>query len=294
MATTHLLQWPDDYITEINGLMKDEFAGVSTTLNNNSWETISQVAKAGIGDQYWDIGDCKEIILNGSIGSAFTASNLVIYVFILHFNYPVDKEEDNNIIFGGFRSTVEGDDIALVDTQYSTTTNRVGTYFNITHSNSTSYRCWFDCAFRSDILGAALTTKGQGLLEAIESPRADTLMAALSGNDNIRNVLKVWNRTNTSTQYLFDAGISLLGQYELTGSSSVTADQKHFTQMTYYANGNSKIRYKYNSLSNACYWWTMSDFTTTGPYARAVKSDGSLASSIIQRRSIGLAPIFKV
>lgn len=92
------------------------------TLNDNSWTTISKIAQTGNGDTYWDIGDMKEIVLNGNIGDYLTLNNYITNVFILDFNYPLNKIiPDNNIIFGGFKTidiSTAIVDVCLCDSQF--------------------------------------------------------------------------------------------------------------------------------------------------------------------------------
>ena len=38
-------------------------------LDNYSWEDISKISQAGVGDEYFDIGDCKAVALNGTVGT---------------------------------------------------------------------------------------------------------------------------------------------------------------------------------------------------------------------------------
>ena len=40
---------------------------ISTTLNDNPWEKIRKISDAGTGANYWSIGDCKEVTLNGTV-----------------------------------------------------------------------------------------------------------------------------------------------------------------------------------------------------------------------------------
>ena len=103
--------------------------------NNASWEEISLVAKAGMGDMFWDIGDTKTITLNGTVGT-LSLSNLSLNVFILDFNHPINKTTaDNNIILGGFKTTT-GIDVCLVDSaSYSSDGLK---YFNMNHWGTTS------------------------------------------------------------------------------------------------------------------------------------------------------------
>ena len=41
---------------------------VNTTLDSNSWATIKAVSDAGKGDNYWDVGDTRNIVINGNVG----------------------------------------------------------------------------------------------------------------------------------------------------------------------------------------------------------------------------------
>ena len=221
---------------------------IDPILNNNSWKAISAMAQRGIGDNYWDVGDCKAITLNGQIGSYLTLSNYTTYVFILDFNHPINKSTaDNNIIFSGFKTALtSGVDVCLCDSGcgYSKTS---GIYFNINHKqiNTTVYNSnyggWKGCDFRYDILGAVQTapspynaakttstTGSDATTAAITSPIANTLMAALP--NDMRSVLRLWtryvdNKGNSSNidanvTACIDAGISLLAEYEIFGSRS--------------------------------------------------------------------------
>ena len=46
-------------------------------LNDNSWATIREVSSAGLGANYWAVGDVKEIKINGKVGNT-TFSNLAV------------------------------------------------------------------------------------------------------------------------------------------------------------------------------------------------------------------------
>lgn len=70
----------------------------STTLNDNSWETIRGISDAGRGANYWSIGDRKAVTLNGTVG-ALTLSNFTTYAFIIGFNHNSSFEGANRIHF---------------------------------------------------------------------------------------------------------------------------------------------------------------------------------------------------
>ena len=42
-----------------------DFVSADTVLENNTWETISKVAKKGKASEYWNVGDTKTFLLNG-------------------------------------------------------------------------------------------------------------------------------------------------------------------------------------------------------------------------------------
>ena len=129
-------------------------------VNNTNWTTISEISQAGTGDQYWSIGDMKSITLNGNIGEGLTLDNFETNVFILHFNYPMNNVAENNIIWGGFK-TSDGINIALVDSQYSSTSADGSKYFNMNHWSDKNFGGWRGTCLRYDILGATSTAPSQ-------------------------------------------------------------------------------------------------------------------------------------
>ena len=44
-------------------------------LNDTSWATIKQVSDAGAGANFWSIGDCKEVIMNGKVADGLALTN---------------------------------------------------------------------------------------------------------------------------------------------------------------------------------------------------------------------------
>ena len=84
---------------KINGEWKTVNIGdpISPILNENSWETIQAVTKAGLAPQYWSVGQGKEIQLNGTVaGVKFSGT---YYAFILGFNHNSSIEGNNTIHF---------------------------------------------------------------------------------------------------------------------------------------------------------------------------------------------------
>ena len=309
-------------ITEYGQVETITLKYISITLNDNSWETISEVSKAGTGNLYWDIGDCKEITLNGKIGDYLTLSNVTLCVFILDFNHPINKNTaDNNIIWGGFKTALTGGtDVALCDSGYGSS-YRNGKYFNINHVGSssspynTNYGGWKGCDFRYDILGGTSTapspynktkttsTTGYDATQAtIDIPVTDTLMAALPSD--LRAALRLWNRyvdykgnssnTNANCSTATVDALSLLAEFEIFGSRTYANqyEQNHQKQMAYYSAGNSKIKHKHSDTGTACHWFEASAHYNNAYNFCRVNADGS-ASANYAHRSSGLSPAFR-
>ncbi len=295
---------------------------ISNVLDENSWATISQVAQAGTGENYWDIGDCKEITLNGKIGDKLTLSNQSICVFILGFNHKDNNVADNNIIFGGFKSALtSGKDVALCDSKYNTSSASQGTkMFNMNHWMSSptygsNYGGWKGCDLRYDILGAtstqpsgygAVKTKSNVGYDATEAtltnPVEDTLLAALP--NDLRSVIRlrthyVDNKGDSSNvdanvTAVVDA-ISLLAEFEIFGTRTAANqyEQNHQSQMAYYKNGNAKIKYKHSDNSTAASWWECSPSFYYSSRFCYVYTNGTVSDNNADL-SYALAPAFKV
>ena len=292
---------------------------ISSTLNDNDWATISEVSQAGTGDTYWDVGDAKQITLNGTIGTK-TFSNVSLCVYILHFNMPTNKNTaDNNIIWQGFKSALTGGkDVALRDW---TGSDPYGSYkedgtklFNMNHWGAVNYGGWKGCDFRYDILGGTdtqpsgygskATTSRAGYdatTAAITSPKANTVMAALPSD--LRAALRLWTRyidakgnssnVDANVQATVDA-LSLLAEFEIFGSRTYANqyEKNHQTQCDYYKNGNSKIRYAHDSTSLAVFVWEASPRYNNADYFCLVSNLGD-ATRDGANHSFGLAPAFK-
>ena len=78
---------------------------ILSSVNDTPWSVISEVSVLGIGDVFWDIGDCKEITLNGTIGS-LSLSNYKTCVFILDFNHPDNGVPSKTSVWGCFKTAV--------------------------------------------------------------------------------------------------------------------------------------------------------------------------------------------
>lgn len=302
---------------------------INPILNNNSWATISAVSSAGTAANYWDVGDCKEITLNGTVGT-LNLSNVTLCVYILGFDHN-SAVEGSGISFGTFKSALtNGIDVALIDDYYNNFTSCDGTkLFQIEHwgtiettygisiAKNDNYGGWAACDMRYDILGSTNqapspygSSKTSGATGSnptstcTSNPVSNTLMAALSSDlravikpitkytDNVAGNTNVAANVTTTIDYL-----PLLSEYEVQGARTY-ANQYEYTnnkqvQYQYFINGNSKVKYKYNDTSTTCIWWGRSpDYGGVSRYCY-VSNDGG-ANHTSASVSYGLAPIFLV
>ena len=287
-------------------------------LNDTSWADIRTVSAADQGSNYWAVGDCKAITINGTVGQQ--AINGTYYVYILGFNHNSAKE-GKGIHFGGFKTALSGGkDICLIDNYYNSYQSYNGTkYFQMNHRNSgqygSNYGGWAACDMRYDILGSTnkapsgygsdKTTSATGnnpTSTCATSPVANTLMAALPADlravmqpmtkytDNKGNSSNVTANVTATTDYL-----PLLAEFEIFGTRSYANqyEKDYQAQYAYYSSGNSKVKYRHSSTGSTAYWWERSPFCSGASYFCSVYTNGN-AHSYYASISRGLAPAFKV
>lgn len=290
-------------------------SNVSTTFNDNSWETIRTVSDADTGASYWAVGDTKSVTLNGTVGTL--SMNTTLWVYILGFNHNSSREGTHRIHIQGFKTAQSGGkDVGLVDANYDDCNSSGSKWFNVNHWSNANYGGWAACDARYDILGSTnVAPRGYGSAKTsgatgnnptdtcATSPVANTLMAALPSD--LRAVMKsvtkytdnvgggggnITGNISATTDYLW-----LLAEYEVQGTRSYanSYEQNYQAQYAYYANGNSKIKYKHAATSAAVSWRLRSP--RYGNYSNfcTVNTDGS-AYYTAADISRALAPAFAV
>ena len=311
-----------------------------SVLNKCTWAEIASAAVDGTASSIWDIGDCKEITLNGNMGDYLTMSNLTLYVYILDFNHTEGSKGNlngNHIVFGGFKTALtEGTDVALCDWSHTKT---YGGYTGTTSSGYTNYtagskhfrfnRCdntsipyggnyggWKGSDLRYDILGATSTqptnyntsnaTSRSGYdatSSTLSSPVSNTFMSCIPAA--LRSVIKLRNHwvdnvgggggnTSSNVTSVKDACF-LLSEYEVQGARTQanSTEQSYQSQMQYYTNGNSKIKYNHQNQSTAVSWWCCSPYYGSTYDFCLVSTSGS-ASYYYARNALGVAPAYIV
>lgn len=271
---------------------------VSSTLNDNDWATISDVAAAGTGDNYWDVGDCKAVSVSGTVGTQSISGTY--YVYILGFAH---NGATGTIDFGTFKTSASGGtDICLIDGSYGSYKTDGTKLFNMNHSSNTNSGGWKGCDLRYDVLGSTNTDGGNAGTTTATSPVSGTLMAALPSDlravmkpmtiytDNTGGGSDTASNVTTSVDYL-----PLLAEFEIFGTRSYanSAEQNYQKQYAYFSSGNSKVKYRHSATGSTARWWERSPYCYYGNFFCYVDTGGNAGSSVAGN-SLGLAPAFRV
>lgn len=239
-------------------------------LSDNDWATIREVSSAGLGANYWAVGDMKEITINGKVGN-HTFSNLKINVFIIGFNHNAAKEGNNLIHFQiGKMGTTP---VALCDAKYGNSISGAG-YFHMNDFN-TNAGGWNGCSKRKTLYGNTGTPT---------SPISNSLMAALPADlravmqpvtkytDNTGNSSNSAGNVTATRDYLFD-----LAEFEVFGVRNYANqyEQNSQQQYAYYKAGNSKVANNHTAVNTAVWWWLRSPFYFNFSFFVIVGTDGT-------------------
>lgn len=273
---------------------------VSSVLAENSAATIRAVADNDLGASYWAVGDTYPVPLNGTVGTV-QYDNLTVWAYIIGFNHNPDREGEHLIHFGGFKTAqTDGVDICLVDSHYNTTSTSGAKWFNMNHSSNTNSGGWKGCDMRYDILGSTDTNIGEPTTTCATDPVSDTLMAAFPADLRavMRPATKYTDNTgggggNASYVTATQDYMPLLAEFEVQGERTYanSAEQNYQTQYAYYANGNSKVKYRQTSTGTAALWWCRSPYESNGTVFCGVGTGGSAVSNGANY-SRGVAPAF--
>lgn len=250
---------------------------VSSTLNDNEWSTIKSVSDAGQGANYWSIGDCKEITLNGTVG-ALTLSNYSTYVYIIGFNHNASVEGTNRIHFQLAKTALSGGtDIALYDASAGFEMN----------TNDTNSGGWSASNMRKSVCGTSLSSYSGTILAVIPAALRTVLKSVTKYTNNTGNSSAA-SAVTATTDYFF-----LLSEYEVFGElvASNTNEKSKQAQYSYYSAGNSKIKYNHGETGTAVNWWLRSPASNGIDSFMIVYKYGS-ATYYPANFSLGFAPGF--
>ena len=248
---------------------------IAQELNDTSWAAIKQVSDAYMGANLWSVGDCKQITMNGKVSDGLTLTNYSAWVYIIGFNHNSSRE-GNGIAFQGFKATKNGTPVCLTDSGYNNSKTS-GTWFNMNNSSSNAGG-WQASLMRKNVM-PLIKASFPSDLQAVIKP--STIFTA-QGSGNIGC---------TATE----DDVFLLAEYEVFGTRKYASTQEpnYLKQYSYYAAGNSRVKYKNNATAAAAYWWERSPFSADSEYFCGVSTNGD-ADGTYAFYSYGVSPAFKV
>ena len=248
---------------------------LNPVLNENSWKAIKWASENNVGQNYWAVGDCKEVTMNGKVSDGLTLTDYTAWVYIIGFNHNAEKE-GNGIAFQGFKTTDKGTDVCLVDSGYNNQ-NSSGIWFNVNNTNTNSGG-WQASLMRKNVMPLIKAAFPADLQEVIKPSTVFT--APDTGDIEL-----------TATE----DDVFLLAEYEVFGSRTYASSQEpnYLKQYSYYSAGNSKVKYKHNDTSSAAAWRERSPVYASPGLFCFVKSNGSAYANSASFSS-GVSPVFKV
>ena len=248
---------------------------VAQELNDTSWATIKQVSDENAGANFWSVGDCKQITMNGKVSDGLTLTNYTAWVYIIGFNHNAERE-GNGIAFQGFKVAKNETPVCLTDSAYNGG-NSSGTWFNMNNASDNSGG-WQASLMRKNVMPLIKAAFPSDLQAVIKPSTIFTTQG--SGN----------GACTTTEDDVF-----LLAEFEVFGARTYASTQEpnYLKQYAYYAAGNSKVKYKHNDTATAVHWLERSPGSDGSYYFCIVHIDGS-ASYGSARTSRGMSPAFKI
>ena len=229
-----------------------ELTYIPETLNECTWQQIHELSAAGKLGDYYDVGDGKDITLNGTVG-ILNLSNLVITAFILGINHNPTLEGYNKTHFA--IGKMSGKQVALCDSRYNNYGSSTLFHMNSSDANNGG---WNQSDMRRTILGNTGTP---------DSPPANSLLAALPADlravmksvtkytDNVGNSSNSSGAVTATVDYMF-----LLAEFEAYGRRTYANqyEQNSQQQYDYFKAGNAKLFYNHGSTWSVVWAWSRS------------------------------------
>lgn len=271
----------------VNGAVKKVWPTYSSVLDENTWEQISEASSSGVAENIWEVGDRKQVTLNGTVGS-LSLSNFSTYAFIIGFNHNSGREGSGRIHFQLAKTALSGGtDICFTDSSYNSSGYSAAFRMNTSNTNSGG---WEDSYMRNNICGTSKTSTSGRFMGAIPSALRNALKSVTKYTDNTGNASTSLSAVTATTDYIF-----LLSEYEVFGSCRIanSNEASRQQQYAYYSAGNSKVKYRHTSTSSTARWWLRSAYRYFSDRFANVGTDGSVGSSNAYY-SLGVAPGFCV
>ena len=256
------------------------------TLNDYTWDEISEISASGKAASMFKVGDRKEIVLNGTVG-ALTFEDYHTYAYIIGFDHNAAVEGDHRIHFQLAKTALSGGtDICFTDSRYNSAGSSAAFRMNTSRTNSGG---WEDSYMRNNICGTSKTSTSGRIMGAIPADLRNALKSVTKYTNN-NGSSSASSAVTATTDYFF-----LLSEYEVFGNItySNSYEANYQQQYAYYSAGNSKVKHRHTSTSSAASWWLRSPrarVSTTFAYTR----DDGAAFNTYANLSLGFAPGFCV
>lgn len=256
---------------------------VDSVLNNNSWNVISAITMQGIASNYWSVGDCKEVVLNGTVGSR-TFSNETVYAEIVGFDH-------NTAVESNARATITfqlGKKGVTDFTRGNNNGTEVGLYYAsgfYMNSTATNVNGWLNSYMRKTLMPT--------LKNALPSDLKTNIMDIKKYTDNGSGSTHGSSDVTATYENLF-----LPSEYEIFNATtnSNTSESSYQEQYTYYVSKStdaSRIRYRDSATTTANAWWLRSP-RGTGTANFCCVSNAGATSTAAANTSYLIAPMFVI
>ena len=252
---------------------------ISRVLDENSWYAIKLVSSLGKGANYWAVGDCKQITMNGKVSDGLTLTNYSAWVYIIGFNHNAERE-GNGITFQGFKATNNGTPVCLTDSGYNSRKTS-GTWFNMNNTNNNSGG-WQASLMRKNVMPLIKAAFPEDLQAVIKTSTIYT--------DNTGGQPQTLPELTATQDDVF-----LLAEREILGERKYANAREvdYLKQYAYYAAGNSRVKYRHNETGTAAYFWERSHSSGYSGNFCCVNR-GGYGGINEANYSIGVSPAFKV
>lgn len=224
--------------------------GIDLVFGNNSWSAIRHVSDLGEAQNFWSVGDRKQITIDGTInGTTFSA--LPGNAFILGFNHNAEIEGANRI-----HLCIAGVQYTPSDGQatYQAWVERYNTNAGKFYINKSQYNTggWGSSDMRTKILGTSITSYTGTFLGALPADLRTELKSITKYTDNTGGACTEAASVTATTDYMF-----LLSPYEMSAAKNSMSPQNLVAinpyeyekqkQYAYFAAGNSQNFYHMSS-----------------------------------------------
>lgn len=271
----------------LNGVAKKVWPTYSSVLDENTWEQISEASSSGVAENMWEVGDRKQVTLNGTVGS-LSLSNFSTYAFIIGFNHNSGREGSGRIHFQLAKTALSGGtDICFADWRYHGNSSSAAFCMNTSRTNSGG---WKDSYMRNKICGTSKSTTSGCVMGAIPAELRNALKSVTKYTNN-NGSSSASSAVTATTDYFF-----LLSECEVFGyvSYANSYEANYQQRYAYYSAGNIKIKYKHNSTGSAADWWLRSPIADSSNAFVYMNVVGGGQTGYYANVSLGFAPGFCV